>query len=94
MRWIDVTPTYTLSVSQLAQRLRDFQEGRNTLLLPDFQTGSRVVFTPRICLIWRADFAYSLDQQTDAPWRKLAEFFKSPTLGRSFSPELVQDNPW
>lgn len=83
-RRVDVTPAYTLSVGQLAQRLRAFQESRSTLILPDFSDRlTRCLYATYLSHLEGADFAYALNQRTDARG-ELAEFFKSPHFGQVF----------
>lgn len=83
-RLVDVSPTYTLTVGQLAQYLRAFRESRRTLAVPDLSDRlTRCLYATYLSHLEGADFAYALDRRVDARG-ELAEVFKSLHFGQVF----------
>jgi len=83
-RFADPLPSYTISLGELADRIRSFRDSRSGLLAPDFADPlNRRLYATYLSYLEPDDFAYSLDQKTDARGA-LAEFVKSPPFGQVF----------
>lgn len=83
-RFVEVSPTFPITVGALAETLKAFSENRRNLFVPDFSDGliSRLYAT-YLSHLDGSDFAYSLDKRGDARG-ELAEYFKSPHFGQVF----------
>lgn len=80
----EVTPTYRVTVGELADRIRTYRESRKTLVLPDFSDPfNRCLYATYLSYLDGADFPYALEQRTD-PRGSLAEFVKSAAGGQIF----------
>jgi UDP-2-acetamido-2,6-beta-L-arabino-hexul-4-ose reductase len=80
----EVHPVFTVSLGELADRIRGFRAMRDTLLVADASDP----FTRRLLGTYTSylppgDLAYSLEQRTDARGT-LAELLKSPHFGQMF----------
>ena len=80
----EVSPVFTISVGELAERLRTFRAMRDTLLVTDASDPlTRRLFGTYTSYIPPDDLAYSLTQRTDARGT-LAELLKSSHFGQIF----------
>lgn len=80
----EVTPVFTTSLGQLAERIRAFREIRRTLLVPDLSDGfTRRLFGTYTSYLPPGDLAYALEQRTD-PRGTLAELLRSDQFGQMF----------
>jgi UDP-2-acetamido-2,6-beta-L-arabino-hexul-4-ose reductase len=79
-----VSPTFSISLGELAQRIRAFRDARKTLLVSDAADafGRRLLAT-YVSYLPPESLSYSLAQRQD-PRGTLAELLKSPTFGQMF----------
>jgi UDP-2-acetamido-2,6-beta-L-arabino-hexul-4-ose reductase len=79
-----VSPTYRITLGELADRLYQFRDLRRTLKLPDFSDGlTRCLYATYLSHLETGDFAYRLERKTDDRG-SLAELLKSPSGGQFF----------
>jgi UDP-2-acetamido-2,6-beta-L-arabino-hexul-4-ose reductase len=82
--YLDVNPTYQVSLGRLAELIRTFRQMRRTLMTPDLDDNFvRKLYATFLSYLEPGNFAYSLDQKQDARG-SLAEFFKAPSFGQIF----------
>jgi UDP-2-acetamido-2,6-beta-L-arabino-hexul-4-ose reductase len=80
----EVARSYTITLGELAARIRSFHESRQTLMLPAMDDElTRKLYVTYLSYLDGPDFAYPLDQKVD-PRGSLAEFLKLPALGQIF----------
>jgi UDP-2-acetamido-2,6-beta-L-arabino-hexul-4-ose reductase len=80
----EVSPTFTVSLGELAERVRGFRAMRETLEVADATDPlTRRLLGTYTSYIPPADLAYELEQRTDARGT-LAELLKSPHFGQMF----------
>jgi len=79
-----VSPTYRVTLGNLAATIRRFRDSRTSLQLPDLADRfTRCLYATYISYLQPEDFAYSPDQRRDARGA-LAELLKSPHFGQLF----------
>jgi len=79
-----VEPTFSITVGELAEKVRRFAESRRDLALPDFADGlTRRLYATYLAYLEGPAFVYPLLKRSD-PRGELAEYFKSPHLGQIF----------
>jgi UDP-2-acetamido-2,6-beta-L-arabino-hexul-4-ose reductase len=67
LSWGDITPTYSLSLGDLAARLERFKECRNSLIVEHVGTGlERALYATYVSYFPPARFAYSVPHHSDA----------------------------
>lgn len=80
----EVTPSYEITLGELADLIRSFRTSRDTLHIPDFSDAfTRKLYGTYLSYLETDDFAYQLQQRCD-PRGCLAEFVKSPPFGQIF----------
>ena len=80
----EVQPTFTVSLGELAERIRAFRAMRQTLEVADASDPfNRRLLGTYTSYLPPGDLAYSLEQRTD-PRGALAELLKSPHFGQMF----------
>ncbi len=84
VEYCDVTPSYTISLNDLAEAINQFKKSRKTLLIPNFgDPFLRKLYATYISYLSANDFSYPLDIKSDNRGC-LAEFIKSPSSGQAF----------
>jgi UDP-2-acetamido-2,6-beta-L-arabino-hexul-4-ose reductase len=94
--WPQVSPTFQITLGELAARISSFREVRNNLKIPDFGDDlNRCLYATYLSHLSPSDFAYSLDRKTDSRG-SLAEFVKFQSGGQIFvsrtSPGVTRGN--
>ncbi len=90
--------TFSLTLQELADRLRSFKDSRQTLVISDFENNlDRFLYATYTSFFDKDDFGYSLEmKRDDRGW--LAEFIKSPHFGQVFvsrtKPSISRGNHW
>lgn len=80
----DVGPWHSVTLSDLVEMIRSFQESRTSLRVPDFSDPFvKKLYPTYLSYLPEDQFAYGLDIKTD-PRGSLAEFVKSPPFGQVF----------
>ena len=80
----DVSPSFSVSLGDLAAKVESFKSSRVNLVLPDYSDDfTRRLYATYLSYLGDKDFAYSLDIKTDNRG-SLAEFLKSPPFGQLF----------
>jgi UDP-2-acetamido-2,6-beta-L-arabino-hexul-4-ose reductase len=80
----DVKPSYRITLSELAGKIRSFRESRRSLVLPSLEDEfTRRLYATYVSYLDGGEFAYCLEQKTD-PRGMLAEFMKSAQFGQIF----------
>lgn len=80
----EVTPSYTVTLEQLAGLIRSFRQIRQTLHVPDLSDEfTRKLYGTYLAYLETDQFAYDLTKRCD-PRGCLAEFVKSPPFGQIF----------
>lgn len=84
LRFIEVEPTFSITVGELANRIKGFAASRRDLIVPDFADGlTRRLYATYLSYLDGESFAYPLPKRCDSRG-ELAEYFKSPHLGQIF----------
>jgi UDP-2-acetamido-2,6-beta-L-arabino-hexul-4-ose reductase len=84
-----VTPTYKVTLGQLAELIRSFRQCRQSLRVPDCSDEFvRKLYGTYLSYLEPSDFAYDLEQKRDARG-SLAEFIKSAQAGQIFLSRTV-----
>lgn len=79
-----VAHAHRITLDKLAALIRSFREARQSLVLPSFDDEfTRRLYVTYLSYLDGSDFAYALQQRTDARGT-LAEFMKSPPFGQIF----------
>lgn len=79
-----VLPTYTLTLGELADRIRRLRDIRTSLVMPDLSDSfMRCLYATYLSYLDSEDFSYPLDWKTDNRG-SLAEFLKSEHFGQMF----------
>jgi UDP-2-acetamido-2,6-beta-L-arabino-hexul-4-ose reductase len=80
----EVEPSYTVTLGELAERIRSFRSMRDTLRIPNFDDPfTQKLYGTYLSYLAPDDFSYDLDQKCD-PRGCLAEFIKSESAGQLF----------
>jgi UDP-2-acetamido-2,6-beta-L-arabino-hexul-4-ose reductase len=80
----DVSPSFIVSLGDLARQIEMFRESRHSLLLPDFSDSfAKRLYATYISYLEENDFAYQLTIRKDARG-ELAEFIKQANFGELF----------
>jgi UDP-2-acetamido-2,6-beta-L-arabino-hexul-4-ose reductase len=80
----EVRPTFTISLGELAERIRGFRAMRDTVEVADASDPlTRRLLGTYTAYLPPGDLAYTLEQRTDARGT-LAELLKSPSFGQMF----------
>jgi UDP-2-acetamido-2,6-beta-L-arabino-hexul-4-ose reductase len=80
----DVSPSFIVTLRELARQIEMFRDSRHSLLLPDFSDPSlKRLYATYISYLKDEDFAYNLIIREDARG-ELAEFLKQASLGQLF----------
>lgn len=80
----DVSPSFIVSLGDLARQIEMFRDSRRSLLLPDFYDPFiKRLYATYISYLEENDFAYQLTIREDARG-ELAEFLKQPHFGQIF----------
>jgi len=80
----DVSPSFIVSLRNLARQIEMFREGRHSLLLPDFSDPFlKRLYATYISYLKENDFTYPLTIREDARG-ELAEFLKQANFGQLF----------
>lgn len=80
----EINKSYTITLGDLAARIRSFRQSRQNLMLPAMDDElTRHLYVTYLSYLDGPDFAYALDQKIDARG-SLAEFLKSPASGQIF----------
>jgi UDP-2-acetamido-2,6-beta-L-arabino-hexul-4-ose reductase len=92
----DVSPSFTVSLGDLARQIEMFRDSRRSLFLPDFSDPFlKRLYATYISYLEENDFAYQLTIRED-PRGKLAEFLKQANFGQLFisrtKPEITRGN--
>jgi UDP-2-acetamido-2,6-beta-L-arabino-hexul-4-ose reductase len=79
-----VSPSYKITLADLAALIRSFRTSRTTLYIPDMSDAlTHKLYGTYLSYLEPSDFAYALDKKSDARG-SLAEFIKSPSIGQIF----------
>lgn len=79
-----VTPTYRITLGDLAEKIRGFRESRISLSVPDVNDPfAHALYATYISYTPTDSFSYALTQRTDSRG-ELAELLKSPHIGQIF----------
>lgn len=79
-----VSPTYTITLGDLAKVICSFKDSRSTLVVPNFHDRlTRSLYATYLTYLHQEDFAYSLNKRTDDRG-SLAELLKSTSFGQVF----------
>lgn len=82
--WITVTPTYRVTLQELAHKIYQFRDIRKALVIPDLSDDfTRKLHATYISYLDKEDFSYSLEIKTDNRGA-LAELIKSEQFGQMF----------
>lgn len=82
--YLEVAPSYRVTLGRLAELIRSFRALRQTLLLPDLADEfTRKLYGTYVSYLPQVDFAYALQQRCDGRGC-LAEFVKSASGGQIF----------
>ncbi|MBN1394324.1 MAG: NAD-dependent epimerase/dehydratase family protein [Pirellulales bacterium] len=85
----DPIPSYSLTLGDLADRIRFFRAMRKTMQTPDFSVRfNRQLYSTYLSYVEPRQAAYGLDIKRD-PRGSLAEFIKSPHFGQIFVSRTV-----
>jgi UDP-2-acetamido-2,6-beta-L-arabino-hexul-4-ose reductase len=80
--FVDVGPTYTTTVGEVARLLQDFVSSRITLVTPPVGKGfTRALYATYMSYLPPADFAYGLSRRTDSRGA-FVEMLKTPECGQ------------
>jgi len=80
----EIIKSYTITLGELAARIRSFRQSRQNLMLPAMHDElTRNLYVTYLSYLDGPDFAYALDQKVD-PRGSLAEFLKAPAIGQIF----------
>lgn len=80
----DVSPSFVVSLGDLARQIEMFRDSRHSLLLPDFSDPfTKRLYATYISYLEENDFAYNLIIRED-PRGELAEFLKQAHFGQLF----------
>lgn len=80
----EINKSYTITLGDLAARIRSFRQSRQNLMLPAMDDElTRHLYVTYLSYLDGPDFAYALDQKVDQRG-SLAEFLKSPASGQLF----------
>ena len=83
-RYLSVTPTYKMTLAELADRVYQLYDSRKTLLVPDLSDPfMKCIHATYLSYLEPDDFSYRLDNKTDIRGR-LAELIKSEHFGQIF----------
>jgi UDP-2-acetamido-2,6-beta-L-arabino-hexul-4-ose reductase len=83
-QYCEATPTYQVTLGELADLIQSFRRMRRTLLAPDFADPFvRKLYATFLSYVEPRDLAYILDTKCDHRGC-LAEFVKSPSVGQIF----------
>jgi UDP-2-acetamido-2,6-beta-L-arabino-hexul-4-ose reductase len=79
-----VTPTYRVTLGELADRIASFREVRHRLMVPDLQDRlNRCLYATYLSYLNEGAFSYALETRSDARGA-LAELLKSDHFGQIF----------
>lgn len=92
----DVSPSFVLTLGELASKIEMFRESRDTLLLPDFSDPfHKKLYPTYISYLEEHDFSYQLTIRSDLRG-ELAEFLKQAKFGQIFisrtKPGIIRGN--
>ncbi|MFW6121336.1 MAG: NAD-dependent epimerase/dehydratase family protein, partial [Petrotogales bacterium] len=92
----DVSPSFCITLGELARQIEMFRDIRQSLLLPDFSNPfSKRLYATYISYLKENDFSYQLEIREDARG-KLAEFLKQAHFGQVFisrtKPGIIRGN--
>jgi UDP-2-acetamido-2,6-beta-L-arabino-hexul-4-ose reductase len=80
----EINKSYTITLGDLAARIRSFRQSRQNLMLPAMDDElTRHLYVTYLSYLDGPDFAYALDQKVDQRG-SLAEFLKAPAIGQIF----------
>jgi len=80
----DVSPSFCITLGELANQIEMFRDIRQSLLLPDFSDPfTKRLYATYLSYLKENDFSYQLKIREDARG-KLAEFLKQPHFGQIF----------
>jgi UDP-2-acetamido-2,6-beta-L-arabino-hexul-4-ose reductase len=83
-RFAPPLPSTSVTLGQLAEKIRTFRDSRSTLQLPDFSNAfDRYLYATYLSYLDGEDFGYSLKVRSDERG-SLAEILKSPSMGQVF----------
>jgi len=86
----DVSPSFCITLGELARQIDMFRDIRQSLLLPDFSDPFiKRLYATYLSYLKKNDFSYQLEIHEDARG-KLAEFLKQPHFGQIF---ISRTNP-
>ena len=80
--YVEVSPEYKITVSNLADQIRGFRDSRNSLSTDRVGTGlTRALYSTYLSFLPPASFAYSVPQHSD-PRGTFVEMLKTPDCGQ------------
>jgi UDP-2-acetamido-2,6-beta-L-arabino-hexul-4-ose reductase len=84
LSWRTITPTYRITLQELADKIFQFHDIRKTLVIPDLSDDfTRKLHATYLSYLDKEDFSYPLDIKTDSRGA-LAELIKSEQFGQMF----------
>jgi UDP-2-acetamido-2,6-beta-L-arabino-hexul-4-ose reductase len=93
-----VSPTYEITVGELADKIYSFHKNRSTLIMPSLENQfDKALYGTYLSYLKEDDFSYKLEKKVDARgW--LIEFIKSESMGQIFisktKPGITRGNHW
>jgi UDP-2-acetamido-2,6-beta-L-arabino-hexul-4-ose reductase len=83
-QYVTVTPTYKITLGDLAGKIYQLRDVRKTLMMPDFSDNfMKCLYATYLSYLDKSDFSYGLDIKTDSRGC-LTELIKSEYLGQIF----------
>jgi len=84
LQWPAVEPVYQISLDQLAEQIRAFRQGRETVYAPGFSDPFiHKLYATYLSFLEKDELSYKLEKRSD-PRGSLAEFIKLPAFGQIF----------
>lgn len=95
---LNAAPTYSLTLLELANKIKAFKENPKTLLMPSLQSSfDRALYATYLSYLEPASLNYSLTMNTDSRGM-LSELIKSNSFGQIFisttKPGITRGNHW
>lgn len=86
---LTITPTHTITLGALAEQIRVFRQGRETVYAPGFsEPFVHKLYATYLSYLDNQSLSYRLEKKTD-PRGSLAEFIKLPAFGQIFVSRTV-----